>query len=340
VKNAFRHYFPPTEADLKALWANAIFSFDASVLLNIYGYTPTTRDDLIGLLEQHSSRVRIPHQFAYEYSRNRSAVIIKQIHNYLNVEKEFQKIHDTLLAPKRDHPFLSKKRSSQFAQIREELAESRRNMEKLVSSDPFADKLLAIFEGRVGPRPDEKTLQTLQTVARQRYQQKTPPGYADLKEKGETEACGDYIGWQQLMDIATADKTDVILVIDDFKEDWWRIERERMVGPRPELLEEFTQKTRQSIFLYTSENFLRSARFFVNAKINENVIEEVRERLESQKKQLSTSDKVDKPTALAESLKFASTNTGSTELKQKAPEPILPPDLKSSPEKKEISNGG
>jgi hypothetical protein len=47
MRKAFRHYFRLTKDELDALWKTALFSFDASVLLNIYGYSNEARDDLV-----------------------------------------------------------------------------------------------------------------------------------------------------------------------------------------------------------------------------------------------------------------------------------------------------
>jgi hypothetical protein len=87
VRKAFHQYFRLTDSELRDLWANSLFSFDASVLLNIYGYSSDTREDLVKAVEQNAERVRLPHQFGLEYARNRCIVILRQVHNYLKAEK-------------------------------------------------------------------------------------------------------------------------------------------------------------------------------------------------------------------------------------------------------------
>jgi len=141
-------------------------------------------------------------------------------------------------------------------------------------------------------------LSELHKRAEERYKAQIPPGYSDLKAKAAPEAYGDYIGWHQLMEIARSEQKGIIFVIDDFKEDWWQIERERTVGPRPELLEEFAHETTQRIYMYTSENFLRAAKEYLALDIRDDVIEEVTLRLESQRKtQRSMEAKSEKPLA-------------------------------------------
>ena len=281
MRKVFHQYFRPSSDELNELWQQGLLSFDASVLLNVYGYSRKTRDNLVEFIEMRSDRVRLPHQFGLEFARNRSSVIVKQVHNYLRVEEELRKIRDTYLEPKRDHPYLTKKSSRAYQAIMNELEESRKVMEKLVSSDPYADRMFTIFDGRVGKCPTPEELLEMEAEAQRRFDKTIPPGYADVKEKGVPQACGDYIGWRQLMEIAKLENKGVILVTDDVKEDWWLLERGRTLGPRPELLEEFSRVTGQRFYMYNSDNFLRAAKEFTSIEIREDVLEEVSERLAS-----------------------------------------------------------
>jgi hypothetical protein len=283
MRNSFRQYFKPTIADLRDLWEHGLFSFDASVLLSIYGYSSETRQELVNFVENNAPRVRLPHQFGLEYARNRGGVIVKQVNKYLKVEKELKEIKENDIAPKRDHPYLTKKSLKAYQAIQEELARSRKAIEKLIGSDPYAEKLLSVFDGKIGACPTEEELSHLHLEAKARYEKKTPPGFSDLKRKEVPDAYGDYIAWHQLMQIAKAEKQDFILVVDDLKDDWWYIERERTVGPRPELLAEFAHETEQRVYMYTSESFLRAAREFTSADIGDEVIEEVTLRLASER---------------------------------------------------------
>jgi len=92
VRNAFRAYILPTPEEFTALWENAIVCFDASVLLNVYGYSDDTREELLSLLERQAHRVRLPHQFGLEFVRNRAKVIRKQVGNYRKVEEQLEKL--------------------------------------------------------------------------------------------------------------------------------------------------------------------------------------------------------------------------------------------------------
>lgn len=45
MRNKFFGYYKPTKEELAAMWNECIFVFDTSTLLNIYRYTPETRED-------------------------------------------------------------------------------------------------------------------------------------------------------------------------------------------------------------------------------------------------------------------------------------------------------
>jgi hypothetical protein len=318
MRKVFHQYFKPTETELRELWDHGLFSFDASVLLNVYGYSSETRDKLVDFIQRNAHRVRLPYQFGLEYARNRSSVIVKQVNNYNRVEKALREIRDTDIAPKREHPYLNKKSLKAYEQIQKELEQNRKTMEKLISSDPYAEKLMAMLEGRIGACPTTEEIAQLHAEARERYEKGTPPGFEDLKNKEVPDAYGDYIGWQQLMQIAKAEKVSIILVNDDQKADWWYIERDRTIGPRPELLEEFTRVTNQQFHMYTSESFLRAAKQFTTADIREEVIEEVTMRLASQREsQLGTGLKSIPPESeRSEGEKLSAPGEKGTELKE------------------------
>jgi hypothetical protein len=283
MRQSFRHFFRPTKEEMNNLWQHGLFSFDASVLLNVYAYSKKTREEFVEFVEKNAARVRLAHQFGLEYARNRSTVIVKQVNNYLKVEDALRKIRENDIAPKYDHPYLSKKSTRAYQAILNELEESRKLIEKLIGSDPYAEKMFGAFEGRVSKCPTPEELLELEATAQKRYDKLVPPGFADLKDKDVPRAYGDCIAWLQLMEIASAEKKGVILVIDDEKEDWWLLERRRTLGPRPELLEEFGRITKQQFYMYNSENFLRAAKEFMSAEIRDDVIEEVSLRLASQR---------------------------------------------------------
>lgn len=320
MKDAFKTYFPLKGNEFAAMWKECLFSFDASVLLNVYGYSKETREELLSLLERLSARARLPHQFGLEFVRNRVKVILKQISNYHNVERDLVRIKTVNFAPRREHPFLSAESLKSYEQLCVELASDRQEMEELINTDPYAERISNIFDGRVGPAPSEEKIREIHAEAKRRYDKKIPPGYEDLKEKGEPAAFGDYTGWIQLIELAKVEDSGIIFVCDDTKEDWWHIEKERTVGPRYELTAEFTKAVEKPFYMYSSDSFLRYAKEYLDEKIAEGAIIEISERLASQtetQRAVSLKPAIEPSSLTPESLKPATAPSDAVEPNRK-----------------------
>jgi len=78
----FSHYFPLPDSYFTALWKDCIFALDANVLLDLYRYSESTRDELLEIFEELGGRIWIPHQAALEFARNRPKVISDQADLY------------------------------------------------------------------------------------------------------------------------------------------------------------------------------------------------------------------------------------------------------------------
>ena len=334
MRSTFIQYFRPTREELETVWRDGLFAFDASVLLNVYGYSDETRKELVRFVERNRTRVRLTHQFAFEYARNRCNVIVRQISNYTKMEQELKQIEIKYLTPKRDHPFLSADSMRGYAAILHELAERRRQIENLIASDPYADRLLSVFDAKVGPAPSPEELAELHRVAAERYARQIPPGYADQANKAPPDCYGDFIGWRQLITLAKAEQKQVIFVIDDFKGDWWQIEQGRMIGPRPELLDEFSRESNQRVYLYTSERFLQVATEMKVAEISPAVLAEISQRLESRRQTQLEGDTADMS---AEKMVVASGDPTVTAAEKNTSSPKSVPVVRDTEEKAKVT---
>lgn len=280
VLKEFGHHFRPSEDALRALWQTGTFSFDANVLLNLYGYSKQTRTALRDLIERCSSRTVIPAQFGLEYSRGRARTICRQIKRIDEAIADLKRFRDRWLVPAKEHPHLSSAAMGKFECIKVELEGGRKDIESMLSNDPFAEMILTTFADRVGAVPNQSELDEYYKIARERYDRKVPPGYEDEKDKNVPDCFADYIGWQQLMDLAKKFGRDFIFVTDDSKPDWWHKEESRPIGPRPELRSEFKAVTGQSLWMYNSASFLRASTKFMDFEIAQDVIDEVENTLE------------------------------------------------------------
>jgi len=260
---------------MKDMLANALISYDACILLNVYRYSEETQKGLVEVFKAFAERARLPHQFAFEYARSRASTIVEQITRCQETEEAFKKTNELYIAPKNKQPFLSVASADALKKIMDELARKRKTLEIMISRDHFADLILSLFDKKIGDAPEEKNLEQLHEQAKERYAKERPPGYMDLKDKPVPDAYGDYVAWRQLMDMAAHEKKDFILVTDDSKEDWWQRVKGKTVGPRPELLEEFQRETGHRIWLFSSESFLIATKQSGSTSVDDSVIEEV-----------------------------------------------------------------
>jgi hypothetical protein len=280
MKAQFPEFYRPSESDFRQLWQTCILGLDANVLLNLYGYSDATREQFLSLLERLGPRIRMPYQFAWEYQRNRNRAIMEQVKNYAKAEKALSDLYDNEFAPKHRHPFLSDKRLKQFDQIRRELTKNRQRHESFFKNDPYFDRITNLVSN-VSAKPTDGEIQVLFGEAKIRYAAQIPPGYADLKEKGEPAAYGDFIGWKQFLEIAKVEKKPAILITDDTKEDWWLIQGDRTVGPRPELISEFSRECGSQCYLYSSDQFMKFASTYLDQPVEPEAIAEIAEWLRS-----------------------------------------------------------
>lgn len=268
-------YFRPTKEDFQKLWADALITFDASSLLNLYGYSPETKKELVAAYDKFRDRIILCYQFALEYSKNRAKVINSQISNFNKAQKDIDELlkkHNV----KQEQPYLSEESQNALEKILEELADGRKKFERSMASDEDSDMLLQLFEGKIGAEPDESQLLKFYSDGKARYDKRIPPGFHDVKDKGEPDCYGDYIGWDQIIALASEKKRDFILVTDDMKDDWWQYEGTRLVAPLPALRKEFRARSGQTIWLYNTEGFLRAAKEFFEVNIGDAAMEEVK----------------------------------------------------------------
>lgn len=109
MRTVLHQFFSPKKDELEKLWSQALICYDASTLLNLYGYSEATASELVQVVKRYADRSRLHHQFATEYARNRVRTILKQVSNFADTEKDFERIEKERLAPKQEHPFLSEK---------------------------------------------------------------------------------------------------------------------------------------------------------------------------------------------------------------------------------------
>lgn len=136
------------------------------------------------------------------------------------------------------------------------------------------------------------------------FPEKTPPGYMDFEKFKDSEHnlekranCGDLIIWKQVMDLSKAERSPIVFVTDDQKEDWWIKASGKTLGPRPELIQEFLEETDQQILIYKPELFLNLAKKQLHQKISSKSIEEITSERASRLKNIDLAENIRKDLA-------------------------------------------
>jgi hypothetical protein len=306
MKGLFPQYDHSSKVDHAEAWKTATFVFDTNVLLNLYRYQESTREELLSVISKLENRIWIPHHVALEFQRNRLAVIAGQGKRFseirrvienskLNLSKDIEKLNlkkrHALIDPE---PLVSgfDKLADDFLRELDKLKEAQQT---LTAPDPLKERIENIFSGKVGSAyANQDEVNKINKEAEERYKNKIPPGYKDeIKEKDDdseflyngvtyNKKFGDYFVWTQLLrHSANNEIKKIIFVTDDSKEDWWLqidMEGPKTVGPRIELIEEaFRVGNLDTFLMYKPEGFLKLSQNHLKAKISEETLNEVRE---------------------------------------------------------------
>lgn len=279
MRSLFPGYFRLSENEKKEIEGCAILVLDANVLLNLYRSSDDARDSLLSVLRTHRERIWLPHQVAFEFLENRPKVIFEQAKLLEDFKVRITESLDTLESP-RSHPSVKTVTLTALREailtVCQEIEEARQLMERRLSNDDLLNQVVDLTQGRVGSGFPDKELSGIFEQGEIRYKEKIPPGYRDDNKGGDQtfsaqrRRFGDYIVWCEILNHAQKSSCDVIFVTADEKDDWWTKQSGRKLGPRPELVEEFSRKTGKRLIMYTAQHFLET-----HATVTKEVIEEV-----------------------------------------------------------------
>lgn len=282
MKEKFPGHFKLSDKEIQKVWDKGIFVLDANILLNLYRYSDDTRKQFLKILRMLKGRIWVPHQAAKEYLKNRLGVIGQQEKAYETTIKDIKSIEDNLKS-KRQHPFLSEKSLAglcrSFEAVIKELERSKKSHTNLIADDSILDSIEKLVKSCIGEPYDDKRLEEIRKEGEKRYAASIPPGYKDASKGSDGDPnrkFGDLIIWKQILDKAKSEKTDVILILDDNKEDWWRKFQGNTIGPQPDLIAEFIEITGQNFQMYLADRFLSYAGGYLKEQVSAPAIEELR----------------------------------------------------------------
>ncbi|MGQ1128014.1 PIN-like domain-containing protein [Acinetobacter baumannii] len=223
MQNKFSCFYHPTEnTELKNIWEDpeTVFIFDTNVLLSLYSFQPEGRQDFFKILSKIESRIWIPFHVGLEFQKNRLNVIKKRRNSFNDLNKEIDKIIDTIkfdkkpfttisnnFALKKNYRSIQEKLDITLTEINKLFKELENNLKLhlqeikdevkaldkdriYINSDDFIrEEIDKLFDDkRVGSNTfdTQEKLDNLYKEGERRYANGVPPGYKDIsKEEDE-----------------------------------------------------------------------------------------------------------------------------------------------------------
>jgi PIN like domain len=266
IYDDFPGYRLPSDEELDTVLQSALVVVDANVLLNLYRYNATTRDDLLGVLRQLGDRLWVPHQALREFWRNRLGVLescrastdqaLTALSKQLAAVTEAIKRWAKSVAVEAEHESLLVGKVAALHDDLEErilaLAPSVPDADDGMGSEPILMELEALLDGKAGRKPTEDKWQAAVKEGNERAARQKPPGYRDADKAGSAlpeGAAGDYLIWLQATEEASQRGLDLLLVTGDEKDDWWWRHRSDLLGPHVELVVEFQASSGRHLYM-------------------------------------------------------------------------------------------
>jgi predicted nucleic acid-binding protein len=194
MKNLFSWRLPPSESDFADLWENAVFVFDANFLLDLYRVSHSTAKDFLNILEHLEKRIWLPHQVASEFLNRREEIIDSELKSFQKALTAIEKWKDDELSFNRlkgsineagrivgaEVALLFNQQDAYKAAIEEVEKCFREKIEELEKShsllnaeeDYILNRLLVLFDGKVGKNDSTEVLQEIQKEGVERYSKK------------------------------------------------------------------------------------------------------------------------------------------------------------------------
>jgi hypothetical protein len=307
----------PSENDTerRAFFTHGLIVLDTNVLLNLYDYTPSARNQVFEALEQVKDNMWLPHQVGLEYVRGRHRVVdsrnkdLKDAQKVLRrkfddarnavaqASKQLQQLLEHYARDTMDRDAIAKKINEESteallnpwykelsSQIKKLQEQHDIDLSSVAIDDPVLARLASIFGDRIAkPTHPDLVQKRVDEASSYRFPNKIPPGYSDANKDTPLQSAGDYLLWAELLDRTTAiGAKRVLLVSADTKDDWYEpAEPGRSSRPWPMLVDELWQRAGADLRIETPKDFYRGVGKYLHANITQKTYAEIDRAVES-----------------------------------------------------------
>lgn len=273
MNTRYPEYKQLTSDAINAIWGKAVIVLDTNILLNLYRYSEETRDDILAVMESMKDRLWMPYQVGLEYFNNRINTFTSIADMHKSFKKKLADGKTNLLnvfnnAETSRHPHINKENlgkvyDNAVKQVVDYIDKQTARLHSYADDDIVLNKLLEIYDGKVGEDFTTEELFDIYEEGEIRYAGLLPPGFMDEKEKrgkGLRHLFGDLIVWKEILRYSEVNHVDIIFVTEDAKEDWWD-KKDGKRTPHKELIREFCKETGgQYILMYQQKGFLEASK--------------------------------------------------------------------------------
>ena len=271
ITETFIGWFDYQKDEFELILKQGLISFDTNVFLNLYRYVTEVSKETLSLFDKIKERLVISYYVAYEFTKNRKKVALDSLSEYEEYKnkilKKYGEIVDIFNDISNNKMVNKNKFIENIEKNRDEIIKSidneKKEKEKLFD-EGLDEKICELIDNRIIEKYQDNEFELIRSEGIRRQKEQIPPGYKDV-EKGEN---ADYYIFQQLIDYSKKENKDMIFVTDDVKVDMFQNVHGKK-SPRPELLQEFYEKTGKKIIILTLQEFMNNKIIFKGNVSNE-----------------------------------------------------------------------
>ena len=265
MKKHFPGYYPLNQTDIYQHLENIVFVIDTVFLLDIFRLNDKDVNTLFTILNEPpiKDKLWIPYDVAWLYHQCVNNEIINQTGKIQNTLYHLTCCKESIQNNK-NYPYLETAIISELEKLTKRIQElfnrQIENLSNALEHDEKKEQINALFTDRIGREYTSAELQEIYTQAKERYSRRVPPGYCTPQSDNERFTYHDMIIWEQIKEHAKEKNKDIILVTGKIQDDWFYIVNDKVISPRQELINEFTQKTnKKKFYCLSSDEFIRKS---------------------------------------------------------------------------------